>query len=72
MLDSNLNDEALLRVSQLTNSPGKPGLLGFSRASLYRLMSEPGAFCKPVRPLPGVVAFRAGDVRAWLKSKSAK
>jgi prophage regulatory protein len=70
MLDSNLNDEALLRVSQLTNSPGKPGLLGFSRASLYRLLEEPGAFPKPVRPLPGVVAWRAGDVRAWLRSKA--
>jgi predicted DNA-binding transcriptional regulator AlpA len=66
------NDEVLLRASQLTNRPGKPGLLGISNSSLYRLLAEPGAFPKPVRPLPGVVAWRAGDVRAWLKSKSAK
>jgi predicted DNA-binding transcriptional regulator AlpA len=68
MLD--MNDEALLRVSQLTGKPGSPGLLGFSRASLYRLLETPGAFPKPVRPLPGVVAWRAGDVRAWLRSKA--
>ena len=64
-----LNDDALIRVSQLTSKPGKPGLLGVSRASLYRLL-EAGKFPKPIRPLPGVVAWRAGDVRNWLRSHS--
>lgn len=67
MLNETLNDEALLRGSQLTNKAGKPGLLGISKASLYRLLAA-GKFPEPVRPLPGVVAWRAGDVRAWLQS----
>ena len=64
-----LNDDALLRVSQLTGKPGKPGLLGVSRSSLYRLL-EAGKFPKPVRPMDGVVAWKAGDVRQWLRSHS--
>ncbi|EHL22555.1 hypothetical protein KYG_11889 [Acidovorax sp. NO-1] len=63
-----LNDDALLRVSQLTNKPGKPGLLGVSRSSFYRLLDAD--FPKPIRPLPGVVAWRAGDVRQWIRSHS--
>ena len=66
-----LNDDALIRVSQLTGKPGKPGLLGVSRASLYRLL-EAGKFPKPVRPMPGVVAWRAGDVRQWLRSHTTE
>ena len=62
-----LDDDALLRRKQLTGEPGKPGLLGISKASLYRLLAD-GKFPDPVRPLPGVVAWRAGDVRAWLQS----
>lgn len=62
-----LSDDALLRVSQLTSKPGKPGLLGVSRSSLYRML-EAGKFPKPVRPLDGVVAWRVGDVRNWIKS----
>ena len=69
MSTETLNDDALLRVSQLTSKPGKPGLLGVSRSSLYRLL-EAGKFPKPVRPLDGVVAWRAGDVRNWLRSHS--
>ena len=64
-----LSDDALIRVSQLTGKPGKPGLLGVSRSSLYRLL-EAGKFPKPVRPMDGVVAWRCGDVRQWLRSHS--
>ena len=62
-----LDDDALLRRKHLTGEPGRPGVLGISKASLYRLLAE-GKFPDPVRPLPGVVAWRAGDVRAWLQS----
>ena len=68
-LDVSLNDDVLLRRSQLTGKPGQPGLLGISKASLYRLLAA-GKFPKPIRPLPGVVAWRAGDVRNWLRSHS--
>lgn len=64
-----LNDDAFIRVSQLISKPAKPGLLGISRTSLYRLI-DAGKFPKPVRPLPGVVAWKAGDVRQWLRSHS--
>ena len=64
-----LSDDALIRVSQLTGKPGKPGLLGVSWSSLYRLL-EAGKFPKPVRPMDGVVAWKAGDVRQWLRSHS--
>lgn len=76
-----LSDDAFVRVTQLTtrpaktgepgkpDEPAKPGLLGISRTSLYRLI-DARKFPKPVRPLPGVVAWRAGDVRQWLRSHS--
>jgi prophage regulatory protein len=50
--------------------PGKSGILGISRTSFYRLL-EAGKFPKPVRPLPGIVAWREADVAAWLKSHVA-
>lgn len=65
-----LADDTLLRVSHLAGVPRKPGILGISRASFYRLVSS-GNFPKPVRPLPGVVAWRAGDVRQWIASRAS-
>lgn len=67
MVNDSLSDSAMVRVSQLVSKNGKPGLLGISKASLYRMLAA-GEFPAPVRPLPGVVAWRAGDVRAWLQS----
>lgn len=70
-----IDDDALLRVTHLVNRPaknGKPaerGMCGIAKASLYRLLAE-NKFPAPVRPLPGVVAWRAGDVRQWLRSHS--
>ena len=75
------NDDELLRINRLVNVPAKPGrngkpptpakhgILGFSRTALWRLVAD-DKFPKPVRPLPGVVAFRSGDVRQWLRSRS--
>jgi predicted DNA-binding transcriptional regulator AlpA len=77
MFDSKLSDEALLRGRVLWNIPSKPGkpgelgLIGVSRATFHRLRETPG-FPKPVRPVPGVVAWRAGDIKAWLQSKADK
>ena len=70
-LDARLKDDALLRRKHLTGEAGQPGLLGISKASLYRLLAA-GKFPKPVRPLPGVVAWRVGDVRDWLRSHSTE
>ena len=63
-----LSDSALLRVKQLVNQKGQPpGLLNVAKGTLYRMLAA-GEFPAPVRPLPGMVAWRAGDVRAWLES----
>lgn len=69
MSTENINNEALLRIWRLANKPGRPGLTGVSRATIYRLLAA-GKFPKPVRPVPGVVAWRAGDVMDWLRSHS--
>ena len=67
-------DDALIRISVLVNKPAKAnqqsrhGLLGISRTSLYRLLAA-GKFPRPVHPLPGVTAWRAGDIRQWLRSQ---
>ena len=68
-------DEALVRISALVNKPPRGdqqachGMLGISRTSLYRLLAA-GKFPRPVHPLPGVTAWRAGEVRQWLRSHS--
>lgn len=73
MLFENLSDDTLLRAKHLYSTPDRPGkpgragLLGVSRTSLYRL-----GLPKPVRLLPGVVAWRVGDLREWMAAKSGK
>ena len=66
-------NETFLRVNYLTNvpekdgKPAKPGKLGISRTSLYRLIAE-GKFPPPCRPLPGIVAWPESAVNEWMKS----
>lgn len=71
MVEGVLADDALVRMAQLANKPGKPGILNLSRASVHRLR-ESGDFPKEVRPMPGVVAWRAGDIRQWIASRTSK
>lgn len=64
-----LADSALLRESQLVQSPKRPNgtaPLPFSAATLWRKVRD-GSFPKPVRLSDRVTAWRVGDVRAWLK-----
>ncbi len=64
-----LADSALLRESQLVQSPKRPhgtAPLPFSAATLWR-KSRDGSFPKPVRLSERVTAWRVGDVRVWLK-----
>lgn len=68
-----LPDSALLRESQLVQSPKRPhgtAPLPFSAATLWRL-SRAGTFPKPVRLAQRVTAWRVGDVRAWLATQTA-
>lgn len=71
MFPESMADDALMRMSHLTNRDGKPGVTGMSRTSLYRLI-ESGNFPKPIRPLPGIVAWRAGDIRQWLQDQAQR
>ena len=68
-----LPDSALLRESQLVQSPKRPhgtAPLPFSSATLWR-MSKKGTFPKPIKLAQRVTAWRVGDVRAWLNACEA-
>lgn len=65
-----LPDSALLRESQLVQSPKRPhgtAPLPFSSATLWR-MAKAGTFPKPIKLAQRVTAWRVGDVRAWLNA----
>ncbi len=57
-----LPDDALIRLDLLRSW----GLLPFSTSTLWRKCRS-GNFPSPVKVSPNVTAWRAGDVRAWLK-----
>lgn len=63
--------ELLHRTSHLVQTPAGPGKLGISRTQLARLRAR-GDFPEPIRLSPGVVAWRASDVQAWIDSKAEK
>jgi predicted DNA-binding transcriptional regulator AlpA len=68
-----LNDEVLLRVADIARTakqPGRPTLLPISRATWFRLVAG-GDAPSPIRLSVNAVAWRLGDLRAWLASKGA-
>ena len=68
-----LPDSALVRESQLVQSPRRPhgtAPLPFSAATLWR-MARAGNFPKPVRLSARVTAWKVGEVRAWLATQTA-
>ncbi len=68
-----LPDSALLRESQLVQSPKRPhgtAPLPFSAATLWR-MAKAGTFPKPIRLAQRVTAWKVGEVRAWLAAQAA-
>jgi predicted DNA-binding transcriptional regulator AlpA len=56
-------DDAMARANAICD------WLDFSKATLWR-KSEAGEFVRPIKLFEGTTAWRVGDVRAWLKSKS--
>jgi hypothetical protein len=48
----------------------RPGLLGISRATFWRLVAR-GAFT-PIRPTTGITLFDRAEVEAWLKSQAER
>ena len=68
-----LPDSALVRESQLVQSPKRPhstAPLPFSAATLWRKVRS-DSFPKPVRLSQRVTAWRVGDVRSWLATQAA-
>jgi len=66
-----LPDEAFVRISQLCFHPGRRGLavpLPFSSPTLWRKVNA-GTFPKPTKLSERVTAWRAGEIREWLKSQ---
>jgi prophage regulatory protein len=63
-----LPDDALLRQAQLVSSPDRCGfsILPFSAATLWRMVKA-GTFPKPVKVTGSITAWRAADVRRWLR-----
>jgi predicted DNA-binding transcriptional regulator AlpA len=63
-----LPDDAFLRQSQLVKSPKRTGfsILPFSSATLWRMVKV-GTFPRPVKVTNSITAWRAGEVRAWLR-----
>ena len=68
-----LPDSALVRESQLVQSPKRPhgtAPLPFSAATLWRKVKA-GTFPKPVKLSERVTAFKVGEVRSWLATQAA-
>ena len=67
----NLPDTALIRESNLVQSPkrpDRPAPLPFRGATLWRKVKA-GTFPKPIKLGDKITAFRVGEVRAWLNSQ---
>jgi prophage regulatory protein len=63
-----LQSAAFLRERQLIKGPER--LLPFSSATLWRKVNA-GDFPKPVKLGPGITAWRAADVAAWVAARGA-
>ncbi len=67
-----LPDSAYIRESQLIQNPrqlANYAPLPFSSPTLWRKVKQ-GSFPKPIKLSARVTAWRVGDVRAWLASRS--
>ena len=63
-------DSALLRESQLVKNLNNPApIIPVSPATLWRWVRS-GKFPKPMKVGPNTTAWRAGDVRAWLRAQT--
>lgn len=62
-----MNKRQLVRISQLT---GKEGILGFSRATLWRKVGK-GDFPPPIK-IGYMVAWEINDVYAWIDKHKNK
>lgn len=67
-IQSHLPDEALVRESFLASKGSRIGVVGVSKAQLWRMVKS-GAFPRPTKISEGVTVWRWGEVRQWLLSR---
>jgi prophage regulatory protein len=66
-----LPDSAFIRVSQMVQSPKRPGApapLPFSEPTLWRKVKA-GTFPKPIKLSKRITAWNVGLVRAWMTAQ---
>ena len=61
--------QSFYRIRQLASTPGKPGRLPVSGATLWRWVAA-GKFPPPVSLSPGVTAWPAEAIEQWERSRA--
>ncbi len=59
-----MNALTFLREKDLIGRPGQPGLINFSRSTLWRRVAD-GSFPPPIKLSPGITAWRHSEVLKW-------
>jgi predicted DNA-binding transcriptional regulator AlpA len=63
--------ETVVRMSQLASTKDRNGLLPLSRATIWRLSSDPNSgFPRPFKLGPKTTVWRLSEVYEWLASKA--
>lgn len=60
--------QKVLRLSQLATTPGKPGLVPASPATVWRL-AKAGKFPKPFKLSPGITVWDAAEIDQWIEQQ---
>lgn len=60
--------EGYIRQADLIGKPGRPGLIPFSAATLWRKVSDK-SFPAPVKLGERMTAWRREDVREWMRAR---
>jgi len=65
---SNDVNQRVIRINQLANRPGKPGVIDASPATLWRWVRE-GRFPAPFKLGPGVTVWSISDVEHFISQR---
>jgi predicted DNA-binding transcriptional regulator AlpA len=65
---SNEVNQRVIRINQLANRPGKPGVIDASPATLWRWVRE-GRFPAPFKLGPGVTVWSVSDVEQFISQR---
>jgi predicted DNA-binding transcriptional regulator AlpA len=62
--------DGFIRQAELIGKPGRPGLIPFSAATLWRKVADK-SFPAPVKLGERMTAWRRADVHAWMRAREA-